>query len=263
MYCNICLIRCKLACFENEARVTFEKGIVNFKAFDWLGRSGLAQPERVSLKTLCLSGIETSITLLHNHIMASATLINESQSSLQPNDSASVISYDYDNDTTPLEGASEARTSHKRRRLNRQRDKAWDYCRTPIKGVEPHSEKDGRRVRRIWYCKYPCCERYSCLSTGAARGHMKSIHSVNIDTNTPSIVEQKKQQNLKKQFKDHEQKEQDMERNNGLEALRKAAVPAVVKQTVLRLIVHHDLPFNAAQWPELHALIYALPYSLG
>lgn len=196
--------------------------------------------------------------LLQNYIMASATFTNESQSSLQPNDSASAIPYDSDNDTTLLEGASEARTSHKRRRLNRQRDKAWDYCRTPIQGVEPYSEKDGRRVRRIWYCKYPCCEQYSCLSTGAARGHMKSIHGVNIDSNTPSTVEQKIQQNLKKQFKDYEQKNLDIERNNSLEALQKAAVPAVVKQAILRLIVHHDLPFNTAQWPELHALIYAV-----
>lgn len=87
---------------------------------------------------------------------------------------------------------------------------------------------------------------------------MKSIHGVNIDSNTPSTVEQKIQQNLKKQFKDYEQKNLDIERNNSLEALQKAAVPAVVKQAILRLIVHHDLPFNTAQWPELHALIYAV-----
>ena len=190
--------------------------------------------------------------------MASIVPTETSQSTVLPTDSISAISSDSSDNTTPLDGSSVARSSRKRKRPSRSRDKVWDYCRTPIPDVEPYCLKEGRRTRRYWYCRYPQCPDYSVLSTIAARHHMATIHGLNIDANSPSIVKGKIQEDLVKLVNRKEQSRRNNEHELVKAGLRKAANPAVIQQALLRLIVHHDLPLSTVEWPELHTLVLAI-----
>jgi hypothetical protein len=89
---------------------------------------------------------------------------------------------------------------------------------------------------------------------------MLSVHGVNIDINPPSIVKKKIQQDLVKMVNRTEHIRREKEHELVKEGLRNAANPAVVKQALLRLIVHHDLPLSTVEWPELHSLVLAINY---
>jgi hypothetical protein len=62
------------------------------------------------------------------------------------------------------------------------------------------------------------------------------------------ITQAKQQQNLQKD-------------REAQDTLRAAANPVAIHQALLRLIVHHDLPLNAIEWPELHTLVYTINHT--
>ena len=42
--------------------------------------------------------------------------------------------------------------------------------------------------------------------------------------------------------------------------LKAAAIPDNIKQALLRLIILHDLPLNAVEWPQLHTFVHTINY---
>jgi hypothetical protein len=87
------------------------------------------------------------------------------------------------------------------------------------------------------------------------------MHQIILDEEPPSKAHQARQQDLrqvvgKAQLQRNQQKNQEAQ-----ETLREAANPAAIHQALLRLIVHHDLPLNAIEWPELHTLVYTINHT--
>ena len=184
----------------------------------------------------------------------------ESQSSLAPIDSISDNSGSNLTDITDTEANSSQAPPSKRRKTSKRRHTVWQYARKPIPGKEPLRAKSGKDNRQIWYCQYQQCRKYSTLSTAGAKNHMLSFHSVNCVPIEPSNLRKKIQQDLasciSKQEQDRHQKEDILVK----EGLRRAANPAAIQQSLLRLIVHHNLPLSTVEWPELHTLINSINY---
>jgi hypothetical protein len=166
-------------------------------------------------------------------------------------------SSDNDESVTPTSLSSIPR----KRRLKKKRNPVWLYARRPIEGVEPLRTGPAQGKRRIWYCKYERCNGYSVLSTNGAKHHMSVVHGVTIEGALPSKACNLRQQDLRQVVSQHKQQENEKKAQDAQEALQEAANPAHIHQALLRLIVHHDLPLNAIEWPELHTLVYTINYT--
>ena len=86
---------------------------------------------------------------------------------------------------------------------------------------------------------------------------MLSKHQVEGDS-TPSLSIVSRQKDLRDVFSEQALQNKQKEDNNIKAVLRNAIDKATIHQALLRLIIHHDLPFSLVEWPELHTLIFAL-----
>jgi hypothetical protein len=165
--------------------------------------------------------------------------------------------FESDNDSKTTETPSILTSSNPRKRKAlKQRHTAWIYARKAIEGVESTYDTAGSKPRRIWYCKEADCTQYSCLSTKAASHHLDKKHGISLEQR-PSKVIKAIDGDLKNMFSQQELSNTD-------NTLRGAVDQATVHQTLLRLIVHHDLPLSTVEWPALHSFVFALnPMAAG
>ena len=151
----------------------------------------------------------------------------------------------------------------RKRKRHKQRNPVWAYARKPIAGVESLRQFSGGVDKRIWYCKEPQCEHYNVLSTKAASNHMDKKHGIKL-IQRHSKVKSAIQSDIKSVFGQQtlwNQQNQEQEASN---ILRSAIDRPTVHQTLLRLIVHHDLPLSTVEWPELHSFVFAInPLATG
>jgi 3-methyladenine DNA glycosylase AlkC len=98
------------------------------------------------------------------------------------------------------------------------------------------------------------------ISIGAAANHLLKVHGINIDDNTPSTITQAIQTDLRSVFSTQEIQNNLNEEQKVHDNLRSTADKTTVRQALLRLIVHHDLPLSIVQWPEFYTLVYSLNY---
>ena len=163
---------------------------------------------------------------------------------------------------TPETPSSEVPSRPRKRARKKCTNSVWDHCRIPLLEVEPYSRMQGGQTRRVWYCKYPRlahCRSYNVVSTAAAANHLKSTHGIETDT-TPSRVTVARDKDLQSLFGKQHIENKAKEEAAIREALRTAADKVTIHQALLRLIIHHDLPFSAVEWPELHTFVYSLNY---
>lgn len=155
--------------------------------------------------------------------------------------------------TPSLQNMNSTGPKRVRRTGKRKINEIWGYCRIPDLG-EPSRE----RTRRIWYCKYPECSRYSCLSTNGAEGHMKTVHGVIMSLNEPTKAAKRRSQDLLSIWNPQELRDKENKKANEVQALTTAANLSTVRRALLRLIILHDLPFNLVEWPQLHTFVHAI-----
>jgi hypothetical protein len=128
----------------------------------------------------------------------------------------------------------------------------------PINGVEPVRTTKEKGYRKFFYCKYPRCDRYAVVGVQAARNHMEREHGVILDRPPPSKAQKLRNQDLRQVVSLNQQQQDKQKGQETHEVLRSVIEPVQMRQALLRLIVHHDLPLNTAEWPELHSLIYTV-----
>ena len=107
------------------------------------------------------------------------------------------------------------------------------------------------------------CHAYNVIGLSAAKNHMLNFHGISTDPSKPSQTEQKRQQDLRTVVGKQTLKKQEQESQVIKDTLRAAANRTKVRQALLRLIVHHDLPLCAVEWPELHTLVYTINHEAG
>jgi hypothetical protein len=101
----------------------------------------------------------------------------------------------------------------------------WEHSRPPrIDEIEREDKV------LIFYCKH--CPKYHCKSTTTARNHLQSKHNILIEES--QRITTLRDQNI---------------RSNGLSLVQK------FNDTLVRLIIQHDLPFRAVEWPALQTLL--------
>ena len=163
---------------------------------------------------------------------------------------------------TPETPSSEVPSRPRKRARKKCTNSVWDHCRIPLLEVEPYSRMQGGQTRRVWYCKYPRlahCRSYNVVLTAAAANYLKSTHRIETDT-TPSRVTVARDKDLQSLFRKQHIENKAKEEAAIREALRTAADKVTIHQALLRLIIHHDLPFSAVEWPELYTFVYSLNY---
>ena len=173
------------------------------------------------------------------------------------------IDSDYQSDSAsdnPETPTTTSTSNPRKRKLKKTTHAVWAYARQPILGVEDVRVKKGLYSRRIWYCKYNRCNQYSCLSTGAAIHHLDREHGIAVE-GAPSKVKRAIQSDLKSVFSEQDLTNKKNKEQSDLETLRSAVNRSSVHQTLLRLIVHHDLPLSAVEWPELHSFVFAINHT--
>jgi hypothetical protein len=168
--------------------------------------------------------------------------------------------YQSDTNSDNLETPSILSTSNlrKRKRL-KQRHPAWDHARKPILGLESVKTSKDKGLRRIWYCRYPKCEQYSCLSTKAAGHHLSTIHAITLKEE-PSKVNKAIDNDIKSIFSRQTLSNKDIQHQRERETLLQVVNRSDVHQSLLRLIVHHDMPLSTVEWPELHTFVFSINY---
>ena len=175
------------------------------------------------------------------------TSIIESDASLSDNE-ATVA--------TPTESTS-IRRSLKRRRTH----PVWEYARTSIQGLKASRGPKEGGAKKIFYCKHPQCSDYNVLSSTAAAKHMELKHGIILDEGPYSKAQKHRQRDLLTVFSIQKQQQLEKQDQTVRQALREAITTALIHQALLRLIVNHDLPLNAVEWPELHTLVYSLNWT--
>ena len=183
-----------------------------------------------------------------------------STSSIAPKDSISVASRPSDTATITISDSASPSTSGIKKRNKRTPHPVWKHARVAIYGVEARTALSGKHTRSYWYCQYVGCEDYSTLSTVTAAYHMATYHGIVLNEAQPSKLAQKIQKDIDSFTTPIEavtRAKEDALINGGLKA---AANPVTIKQALLRLIVHHDLPLSFVEWPETHTFISAINY---
>ena len=87
---------------------------------------------------------------------------------------------------------------------------------------------------------------------------MVKIHGLILPSEEPSKVRKDIDGDLRAFMSKQKKQKQEEIDTAAMGALRGAIEPALVQQALLRLIVQHDLPISAVQWPELHTLLYTI-----
>ena len=152
--------------------------------------------------------------------------------------------------------------AQKKRRTGKNKHPMWQYARKAIVGDEPKRLGPERGNRKIWYCRFEQCSNYSAQSSNSATLHLRSKHGIILEPTPPSRAHIARQQDLRQVVNRQQQQLLEGKNENDKEVLRRCANPALVPQALLRLIVHHDLPLNAIEWPELHTFVSTLNFTV-
>jgi len=144
-----------------------------------------------------------------------------------------------------IEVSSTQQSSQKERKL---KSPVHKYSRPP-KDNEPTKDAKGRKIIYCTICSH------SASSTTNLQYHLQAEHFINVklsDGRTKGAASSK----LKQLY------DEACAHNNTTEfnscVLEKVLNKDVIKQALLNLIVIHNLPFRAVEWPELHILCQAL-----
>jgi hypothetical protein len=183
-----------------------------------------------------------------------------STSSITPSDSISVASGSANTATATPSRATAATIPGVKKQNKRIAHPVWAHARTAITGVEPRLVRSGKSTRSYWYCIHTSCVDYSTLSTVTATLHMASHHGIVVDEPQPSKLAQKIQKDIDSFITPMETVRRSQEDALIKGGLKAAANPVTIKQALLRLIVHHDLPLSFVEWPETHTFVNAINY---
>src|SRR6266566_3061462 len=106
----------------------------------------------------------------------------------------------------------------------------WKHSRSPN---DDESDRD-KSNNLIWYCKH--CINYHCASTTTARSHLLLKHDIRIEKSRQLVIS----------------KEKAMSNISG-----PSDVSSVerINEAFLQLVIRHDLPFRAVEWPKMHTLL--------
>jgi hypothetical protein len=90
---------------------------------------------------------------------------------------------------------------------------------------------------------------------------LKIKHGIILQEPPPSKAQSARQQDLRQVITQAKQQQNLQKDREAQDTLQAAANPVAIHQALLRLIVHHDLPLNAIEWPELHTLVYTINHT--
>ena len=181
-------------------------------------------------------------------------------STLQPSQIESYASLS-DSDESITATTASINNVTKKRKVKKSTHPGWQHSREATGSSEPSIAGKGARARKIWYCKYDRCDGYHCLSTAAAEHHLKTVHGLIFEDRHQFKAQKARQQDLRQVISNTTLQKDQQKQFEALETLRQAANPAKIHQALLRLIVHHDLPLNAVEWPELYTLVYTINHT--
>lgn len=143
----------------------------------------------------------------------------------------------------------------RKRYRGKSASKVWSYARTPRVG-EPARHANGRP---LFYCAL--CE-YSVSSTSGARSHLSLKHDVSPGPELPSRKKQRVDNDVRVFLAQQRVLAKDSLDAQAQQILRDHADPPAIRAAIRRLIIRRDLSFSAAEWEELHTLLYACnPYA--
>jgi len=144
-----------------------------------------------------------------------------------------------------IEVSSTQQGSQKERKLT---SPIHEYARPP-KDDEPTKDAKGRKILYCIRCSHPAS------STTNLQYHVKAKHHIDVKLNdgrTKGPASEK----LKQLYAEALAQDDTTEVDSCV--LKSVLNEDVIEQAVLNLIVVHNLPFRAVQWPELHVLCQAL-----
>ena len=128
----------------------------------------------------------------------------------------------------------------------------WSLSRDPL----PHEHsRDGRN--KIWYCSM--CE-WDSASLISARAHLGKRHGIQVQVGEVGAkrLRQERFTNIINTLGDSKQVEREEQEEK---ILREAINRKAFNEALVQLITIRNLPYNAASWPELHALLMTVNYT--
>src|SRR2546423_5903582 len=138
----------------------------------------------------------------------------------------------------------------KKKRMIRA-ENTWSEFRSP-EGDEPVFDE---RKRRLHYCKR--CLKWATSVSSNGRYHLESQHQlVVVEGPTPHYRETQRAIDLS--FKDQEKKEKQKTEEKQQNVLRNAINRKAFLEAQCLLITRRRVPRNFVNWPEFHALLYAV-----
>lgn len=130
-------------------------------------------------------------------------------------------------------------------------ENTWSEFRDP-EGNEPVFDD---KKRRLHYCKR--CPKWANSVSSNARYHLERKHHMTVvEGPTPHYKETQRAINLS--FKDQEEKEKQKAKEKQQNILRNAISRKAFLEAQCLLITRRRLPRNFVNWPEFHALLYAV-----
>jgi len=106
----------------------------------------------------------------------------------------------------------------------------WEHSQSP-NDDEPDCDKSNNL---IWYCKH--CINYHYASTITARSHLLSKHDIRIEKSRQLVISRKKAM-------------------SNISGPSDVSSVERINEAFLQLVIRHDLPFRAVEWPEMYALL--------
>jgi hypothetical protein len=139
---------------------------------------------------------------------------------------------------------------HKKRRILKA-EHTWEHFRNPV-GSEPQYDE---KKRRIHFCKR--CPKWSTSISSNARYHLEKAHQI-IVTEAPTRHEAKVQQAIGLSFRHAKEQASEKSKEKEMNILRNAIKHEAFLEAQCLLITRRRLPRNFVNWPEFHALLYAV-----
>lgn len=141
------------------------------------------------------------------------------------------------------------RKPHKIRAKN-----TWAFARAP----RDNEEANGRNWRRYFYCKE--CPYWRDTITSNIRLHLLNKHQLVVQEAEPTFKKDTKAR-LKFLFQKQHVQQTEKLKERKEQILRECVSKPVVQEALAQLIVMRNLPYEAATWPELRALLLSVNYT--
>jgi len=147
----------------------------------------------------------------------------------------------------PSEDVSDLISLESTEQRSRQRTalSTWEHSREAKEG-----EPQRRNGARIFYCKH--CDDYKVVSTTSARHHLSSKHEIVVGKKE-SRVKVSSNRSLGEIYGRLGVERKEIESA----VLKDVLDKRVINEALVSLIVLHNLPFRAVEWPEMHVLLKA------